>query len=69
MPNMNGYEASRAIRSLNRADAKTIPIIALTANAFVEDIQASMDAGMTAHISKPIDIEVLRATLGKTLNA
>ena len=68
MPNMNGYEASRAIRALPRPDAKMIPIIALTANAFTEDIQAAADAGMTAHVSKPIDVAVLRATLSKVLN-
>lgn len=67
MPNMNGYEASRAIRALPRPDAKTIPIIALTANAFTEDIQTAADAGMTAHVAKPIDIAVLRTTLSKVL--
>ncbi|MBU5627298.1 PAS domain-containing protein [Oscillibacter sp. MSJ-2] len=67
MPNMNGYEASRAIRAMERPDAKAIPIIALTANAFAEDIQAAADAGMTAHVSKPIDVAVLQATLGRAL--
>lgn len=62
MPKMNGYEASRAIRSLDRQDAHTIPIIAMTANAFSEDIQASLDAGMNAHIAKPIDTQVLWET-------
>lgn len=68
MPVMNGFEAARAIRRLNRPDAKTIPIVAMTANAFAEDIQASLEAGMNAHIAKPLDVEVLRATLDKVLN-
>ncbi|MEQ2679925.1 PAS domain-containing protein [Enterocloster citroniae] len=67
MPEMNGYEATRAIRSADRTDAGTIPIIAMTANAFEEDIRAAMEAGMDAHIAKPVDIEVLKTTLGKTL--
>ena len=67
MPNMNGYEATRAIRALKRPDAKEIPIIALTANAFSEDIQTAADAGMTAHVAKPIDVAVLSATLNKVL--
>ncbi len=58
MPVMNGYEATRAIRAIKeRPDAQTIPIIAMTANAFAEDVQASLDAGMNAHIAKPIVIE------------
>lgn len=69
MPQMNGYEATRAIRELPRADAKRIPIIAMTANAFTEDVQASLEAGMTAHVAKPIDIHVLRETLRSILDA
>ena len=69
MPNMNGYEATRAIRDLKRPDAKTIPIIALTANAFAEDIQTALDVGMNAHIAKPIDVAVLKATLTSILQA
>ena len=65
MPELNGYGATRAIRKLERADAKDIPIIAMTANAFTEDIQAAFAAGMTAHVAKPIDMELLRAALGK----
>ena len=63
MPAMNGYEATKAIRSLqNRPDAKRIPIIAMTANAFAEDVQASLDAGMNGHLSKPIEMdEVIKA--------
>ena len=64
MPEMNGYEAARAIRSLDRPDAGTIPIIAMTANAFAEDVQCAMEAGMNAHISKPIDMAVLKEALG-----
>lgn len=67
MPKMNGYEATRAIRETKREDAAVIPIIAMTANAFAEDIQASKDAGMDAHIAKPIDIDVLRSTLKEVL--
>ena len=67
MPEMNGYEATRAIRELSRPDAQEIPIVAMTANAFAEDIQASMDAGMTAHVAKPIDLTVLRTTLKRVL--
>lgn len=63
MPRMNGYEAARAIRKMEREDAKTIPIIAMTANAFAEDVQEAMDAGMNAHVAKPIDVNILRDTL------
>ena len=55
MPNMNGYEATRQIRILERPDAKTIPIIAMTANAFHEDIENAKNSGMNEHIAKPID--------------
>ena len=67
MPVMNGYEATRAIRALEREDAKTIPIIAMTANAFAEDVKDALAAGMNAHIAKPIDMESLKKTLGKYL--
>ena len=67
MPVMNGYEATRRIRSLNREDARKIPIIAMTANAFAEDVQAALEAGMNAHVAKPIDMDMLRAALGKVL--
>ena len=63
MPVMDGLEATRAIRALDRPDAKTIPIIALTANAFDEDVQRSMQAGLNAHLSKPVEPEVLYDTL------
>ena len=67
MPVMNGYEAARAIRETDREDARTIPVIAMTANAFAEDIQAARDAGMTAHIAKPIDVGMLKNTLTRIL--
>ncbi|MCL1817952.1 MAG: ATP-binding protein, partial [Spirochaetaceae bacterium] len=57
MPTMNGYEASRAIRALPRPDAKTVPIVALTANAFKEDIDKALAAGMNAHLAKPMEID------------
>ena len=63
MPVMDGLEATRAIRSLDREDAQKIPIIAMTANAFDEDVQRSMQAGLNAHLSKPVQPEVLFATL------
>ncbi|MGI5894003.1 MAG: ATP-binding protein [Candidatus Merdivicinus sp.] len=69
MPEMNGCDAARAIRSLNRPDAGTIPIIAVTANAFAEDIAATTSAGMNAHISKPIDFAILQQTLTKLLKS
>ena len=57
MPVMNGYEAAKMIRSLDREDAKAIPIIAMTANAFEEDAKRCFAAGMTAHLAKPFQIE------------
>lgn len=63
MPQMDGCEAARTIRSLIRPDAGTVPIIAVTANAFAEDIAATTAAGMNAHVSKPIDFQILRQTL------
>ena len=69
MPKMNGYEATKAIRALqNRPDARTIPIIALTANAFAEDVQASLDAGMNDHLSKPIVMDEVVKTIARNLN-
>ena len=67
MPEMNGYEAARAIRQMQREDAAEIPIIAMTANAFAEDIQAAKEAGMSAHVAKPVDVELLKLTLAKVL--
>ena len=67
MPNMDGHQAAKAIRALGieRSDAVTIPIIALSANAFVDDIQESLNSGMNDHISKPINMEELIATITK----
>lgn len=69
MPEMNGYEATRKIRGLNRSDARSIPIIAMTANAFAEDIRAAEEAGMNGHVAKPIDMALLRETLERVLTA
>ena len=63
MPEMDGLEATRAIRRLDRKDAETIPIIALTANAFDEDVRQSMQAGLNAHLSKPVEPDALFDTL------
>ena len=68
MPQMNGYEATKAIRSLDdRPDGRTIPIIAMTANAFAEDVQASLDAGMNGHLSKPIVMDEVEKTIARNL--
>ena len=68
MPKMNGYEATKAIRALqNRPDARTIPIIAMTANAFAEDVQASLDAGMNDHLSKPIVMEEVIKAIARNI--
>ena len=63
MPVMNGYEATRAIRALERKDARTMPIIAMTANAFVEDEKEALNAGMNVHLAKPIDIDLLKKVI------
>ena len=63
MPVMNGYDATRAIRALAREDARKLPIIAMTANAFAEDEKAALEAGMDAHVTKPIDIELLKRVI------
>lgn len=65
MPGMDGYEATRAIRLSEKADAADIPIIALTANAFAEDAQAAHDAGMNAHLPKPLDFNKLKNMLAR----
>ena len=65
MPVMNGYEAAKKIRSLDREDAKTIPIIAMTANAFMEDRLKAKEAGMNEHIVKPVDVELLIKVIHK----
>ena len=68
MPEMDGLEAAASIRALDRPDAKTIPIIALTANAFDEDVQRSLQVGMNAHLSKPVEPENLYRTLEKLIS-
>ena len=67
MPEMDGFEATKAIRAMDRADAKSVPIVALTANAFEEDIQKSVEAGLNAHLTKPIQVDVLFDTLQRLL--
>ena len=67
MPIMNGYEATRAIRGGLHPEARSIPIIAMTANAFAEDVFDALQAGMDAHIAKPVDMAVLRKTVGAVL--
>lgn len=68
MPLMNGYEAARAIRSGTNPLGRTIPVISMTANVFADDIQQSLAAGMNAHISKPMDMGVLRKTVVKVIS-
>ena len=68
MPVMNGYEAARRIRSLDREDAKEVPIIAMTANAFTEDRIRAKEAGMDEHIAKPVDVELLIKVIHKLVN-
>lgn len=67
MPVMDGYEAVRTIRGLDRPDAASVPIVAMTANAFAEDVKAAKDAGMDEHIAKPLEPEVVKRVLGKWL--
>ena len=68
MPNMNGYEATEAIRKLERSDAKSIPIVAMTANAYREDVEHALRAGMNGHIAKPLDINIIRQLLYEKFN-
>lgn len=67
MPVMDGYTAARAIRALERGDARTVPILAMTADAFAEDIAAAKEAGMNGHLAKPLDERTLRREIGKYL--
>ena len=69
MPVMDGFEATRAIRALSNKDLANIPILAMTANAFKEDELAALEAGMQAHIAKPVDVELLKKTLASVLLA
>lgn len=68
MPNMDGYEATREIRSLDRADASSVPIIAMTANAYKEDIDKALEAGMNGHVAKPIDVEAVKKAMREMIN-
>ena len=67
MPVMDGLEAAETIRRLNRKDARTVPIIAMTANAFDEDMKKSIDSGMNGHLTKPVDIKELIRTAGEAI--
>ena len=67
MPVMDGLTATRTIRALERQDAKTIPIIAMTANAFREDAEKCMEAGMNAHLAKPLDDKKIKLTISEEL--
>jgi signal transduction histidine kinase/CheY-like chemotaxis protein len=67
MPVMNGFEATRALRAMERPDAKTIPVIAMTADAFAEDVRRCLECGMNAHIAKPIDVREVSCLLAKYL--
>ena len=69
MPNMDGYEATKAIRALDREDVLKMPIVAMTANAFEEDVRDALSAGMDAHFAKPIDIRILEQILYKYLGS
>jgi len=69
MPVMNGYEATRAIRKCSHPEAKSIPIIAMTANAFSEDVKEALDAGMNRHVAKPIDMDHLSHTIRDLLSS
>lgn len=67
MPEMNGYEATEKIRASKHPEALTVPIVAMTANAFVKDVQDALNAGMNAHIAKPISMETLKNTLNSCI--
>ena len=67
MPRMNGYDATRAIRAMERDYCKQVPIVAMSANAFAEDVQAAKTVGMNEHIAKPLELNVLARTLRKWL--
>ena len=67
MPVMDGYEATRAIRALEKPELAEIPIVALTANTFPEDVEAAREAGMSAHLAKPVDVQGLLSTLQSVL--
>ena len=68
MPVMNGLDATRAIRGMGRADCQEIPIIAMSANAFDDDLKKSVECGMNGYLSKPVDVDRLYLTLKDTLS-
>ncbi len=68
MPIMNGYEATKAIRAIEDKEKANVPIIAMSANAFAEDVQKSLDNGMNGHIAKPIEINKMMETINEILN-
>ena len=65
MPRMNGYDATRVIRAMDRSYCRQVPIVAMTANAFAEDVQAAKTVGMNAHLAKPLDLATLARTLDR----
>ena len=67
MPVMNGYEATKEIRAMSRKDLKTLPIIAMTANAMEDDKEAALKSGMNAHVAKPLDVDLLMEVLHRFL--
>ena len=67
MPELDGLEATRAIRNLDREDCKNIPIYAMSANVFDEDVKRSLECGMNGHLSKPVNIKILEKTLQEIL--
>ena len=67
MPRMNGYDATRAIRAMERSYCRQVPIIAMTANAFAEDVQAAKTVGMNEHVAKPLDLSILARALKRWL--
>ena len=69
MPVMSGLEAARQIRAMSRTDAQTVPIIAMTANAYEEDVSQSLAAGMNAHLAKPIEPQVILDTLAEYIGS
>ena len=69
MPVLNGYEATRTIRGCDHSSARTVPIIAMTANAFVDDVREAIESGMDAHIAKPVQIDNLKVTIQQVLDS
>ena len=68
MPIMDGLEATRTIRSMEREDCRTIPIVAMSANAFDDDLKKSVECGMNGHLSKPVEVDKLYRTLGEIIH-